>query len=583
MASQPASLALEGKDPRVHEEVDQPYHTEKVPFEAFLHYAAIQRQKEENTFAAESTKPIAQSSFMSRLIKKSPVTTSVVKMDADEKGSQTGSQRPPSVTISAEERQAASRALRTATWISIFYLITTDILGPTSAPWAFSQLGFVSGVLLFFFLGLVAFYTGMQLWYMYLHLDSDEYPVHNYSDLTERIYGRIARHGINILQTLQLLFNVAVIILGNTQGLAQVSKFKVCFSVLAVIWTVVGMVVGQIRSLQNYGNLAHLAIWMNLVVIFITMGAVAHSAPNFQAALQQNNVTMGDGLVITSATISLPFTNQIVGVMQMVYSYGGAMLFIELMAEMKRPFDFWKGMVCAQLLIVTVYLLFGVYVYAFQGQFTINPANQGISGFGLQTATNIISLLSAIIAAGLYGNIGLKVIYVNIVQDLFHGPALISRSGRFIWIGLVLGYWAIAFVVASAIPQFSNISGLVAALCILQFTYTFPPILFVGFIMQRDATKGQPEYTPGSTVAELRPDTWYNFSRWWRGFKELWWLNTFNFILFLAALATAGLGAFSSLTFSTSFVLMMDFVCNVMKKNDLYNEYMRLFLKQRQH
>jgi hypothetical protein len=24
------------------------------------------------------------------------------------------------------------------------------------------------------------------------------------------------------------------------------------------------------------------------------------------------------------------------------------MLFIELMAEMKRPFDFWKGMVCAQ-------------------------------------------------------------------------------------------------------------------------------------------------------------------------------------------------------------------------------------------
>lgn len=31
----------------------------------------------------------------------------------------------------------------------------------------------------------------------------------------------------------------------------------------------------------------------------------------------------------------------------------------------------------SKLLIVTVYLLFGVYVYAFQGQFTINPANQG--------------------------------------------------------------------------------------------------------------------------------------------------------------------------------------------------------------
>lgn len=75
--------------------------------------------------------------------------------------------------------------------------------------------GFVSGALLFFFLGVIAFYTGMQLWHMYLKLDSDEYPVQNYSDLTERIYGRIARHGVNILQTIQLLFNVAVLVLGT--------------------------------------------------------------------------------------------------------------------------------------------------------------------------------------------------------------------------------------------------------------------------------------------------------------------------------------------------------------------------------
>lgn len=28
------------------------------------------------------------------------------------------------------------------------------------------------------------------------------------------------------------------------------------------------------------------------------------------------------------------------------------MLFIELMVEMKRPFDFWKGMICAQVSLV---------------------------------------------------------------------------------------------------------------------------------------------------------------------------------------------------------------------------------------
>ncbi|KAF8519394.1 amino acid transporter-like protein [Hysterangium stoloniferum] len=538
-APAPGSLALDDKDPRFEDanaKVQQLY-TGRVPFEALLYYARLQRKREEVAFTTiKNNMPEA--------------VTAVASPKEDEKG------RTGSPSISADERVQANRAIRTATWLSVFYLITTDILGPYSAPWAFSQLGFVSGALLFFFLGIAAFYTGMQLWKMYLSLDSDEFPVQNYADLTERIYGRFARHAVNILQTLQLLFNVAwgailplifsfshikVYSFRNTQGLSQISKGKVCFSVLALIWMLAGMIIGQIRSLQNYGNLANFAIWLNLLVIFITMGAVAHSAPNFHAAM------IDPAPVVAAARISRPFNDQIVGVMQMVYSYGGAMLFIELMAEMKRPFDFWKGMVIAQLLIVTVYMLFGVYVYAFQGQFTINPANQGISGFALQTTTNVLSLVSAIIAAGLYGNIGLKVIYVSIIQDLFNGPPMTTRAGRFIWTGLVLGYWAFAFVIASAIPQFSNISGIVAAVCILQFTYTFPPILYVGFAMQRDAIEGQPEYTPGADVATLRADTWYDLSRWRRGFANLWWLNTFNFLIFLAALATAGLGSFSSI------------------------------------
>ncbi|KAF8591689.1 amino acid transporter-like protein [Ramaria rubella] len=541
MGSQPTTLTLEEKDYGVDEgAMGQALHAGKVPFEALLYFAAIQRQREEEWHAISPATPKA-STLKGKLkakFKSGPAEATVVEASDDEK---TG--LPSSIT--RDEKLQAQRAVRTATWLSIFYLVTTDILGPSSAPWAFSQLGFVSGALLFFFLGLAAFYTGMQLWHMYLKLDSDEYPVQTYSDLTERIFGRTCRHGINMLQTVQLVFNVAVIIISNTQGLSQVSKGRVCFSVLAVIWTIAGMLIGQIRSLQNYGGLAHWAIWIHLIVVFITMGSVVHFAPNFAAALRQNSAQAGP--LVTSALIQSGFKQQVVGVMQMVYAYGGAMLFVELMAEMKRPFDFWKGMVFAQLIIVTVYMMYGVFVYAFQGQFTINPANQGISKFGLQTATNVLSLLSSLIAAGLYGNIGLKVIYVNIVQGIFNGPAIISRAGRIIWTCMVLGYWAFAFIIASAIPQISNIEGVVSAFCILQFTYTFPPILYVGFTMQHDAIDGQPQYTPGADVSSLRLDTWWSWSRWRRGFVKRWWLNTFNFVLFLAALATAGLGAFSSI------------------------------------
>ncbi|KAI9284903.1 transmembrane amino acid transporter protein-domain-containing protein [Umbelopsis sp. AD052] len=445
--------------------------------------------------------------------------------------------------ISADKADA-QRALRVAGWMSAFYLITTDILGPTSCPWAFSQLGYVPGFLLYFFMGIAAAYTGWQLWYMYLALDSDEFPVRSYSDLAGIIYGKTAEHVVNVLQSLQLLFNVAVIILGNGQGLSQVANASVCFSVLVLVWALAGMLVGQIRSLQNFGWLANSAIWMNLLVIFITMGVVAHSPPNYLAAGLQNGQT--GTAIVTGAFIDTSFNQKIVGIMQIVYSYGGAMMFINFMAEMRRPFDFIKGMALAQIVIFVSYLMYGIFVYAYQGQYTINPANQGISNYGFQTATNVLSLVSALIAAGLYGNVGLKIVYQTIILDLLNGPRMASLAGRITWTFLVLGYWAFAFVIASAIPQFSNISSLVAAVCILQFTYTFPPLLMLGYEVQRDAIATD-EYIDEQTgqPGQLQ-DTWSSWSRWKRGLTRRWYVKLFNFLFFLAALATACLGMYTS-------------------------------------
>jgi hypothetical protein len=43
-----------------------------------------------------------------------------------------------------------------------------------------------------------------------------------------------------------------------------------------------------------------------------------------------------------------------------------------------------------------------------------------------------------------------------------------SKKGHMIWVPLVVAYWALAFVVGSAIPQVQTITGLIAAVCILH-------------------------------------------------------------------------------------------------------------------
>jgi hypothetical protein len=168
------------------------------------------------------------------------------------------------------------------------------------------------------------------------------------------------------------------------------------------------------------------------------------------------------------------------------------------------------------------------------------PANQGISLYSLQTATNSISLIAGLIAAVLYGNIGVKVIYQNIFVEIFGAPQLTAKRGKYLFSLSVVVYWALAFVIASAIPQFSNISALVAAVCtfrkfppvficmtcilimlprLSEFSYTFPPFMMLGYVMQYNAIDGDRPYDVNNPRGS-RVDTWKDSSRWYRACRS---------------------------------------------------------------
>jgi hypothetical protein len=318
--------------------------------------------------------------------------------------------------------------------------------------------------------------------------------------------------------------------------------------VCCVIWLACGFLLGQVRTLQKFGWIANFAIWLNIVVLIMTMAVVSHTPPNYNMSADVNNVPKGDGIVHTYATqppFALPgFNGAITGLMQAVYSYGGAMLYCEFMSEMRRPWDFWKSLICAQTFIFVCYMFFGIYVYSYQGQYTINPANQGMGPYAAFTAGNVISFIASLIAAALYGNIGIKVLYVNILKELFGFPPLSERGGKLMWVAIVPIYWSLAFVIAAAIPNFSYLSSLVASICILQFTYTFPPMFMLGAVIKRDAMEDGEGFDP-ATGRTIRNTT--GTRRWIGGYMKKPLINTWNVVFMLGSLVTAGLGCYSSI------------------------------------
>ena len=81
---------------------------------------------------------------------------------------------------------------RTATALSVFFILTTDILGPANAPYAFAQLGYFPGAILYLTLGVVATYTGLILWRLYVILNTPEKPLKTFCDLSLLIFGKNA-------------------------------------------------------------------------------------------------------------------------------------------------------------------------------------------------------------------------------------------------------------------------------------------------------------------------------------------------------------------------------------------------------
>jgi hypothetical protein len=254
-----------------------------------------------------------------------------------------------------------------------------------------------------------------------LDLDSYEYPVRTYADLAFRIFGKWAGYIVQFFQAIQLLLNVSVILISNGESLSQASKFRLCYAVCVVVWAIAGFLFGQVRTLQNFGFLANFAIWINLLIMFITMGVAANSPPLYSAYTASAGYSVNPALATPNAEGNFPpithssglpdasnFGASVNGLMTAVYAYSGTQIFLDFMSEMSQPRNFLRCMWGSQSFIYFCYMLYGLFMYGYQGQFVQNPSYLGISPYNWSTVGNSLAMITAMIAAALYGNLGLK-------------------------------------------------------------------------------------------------------------------------------------------------------------------------------
>ena len=174
-------------------------------------------------------------------------------------------------------------------------------------------------------------------------------------------------------------------------------------------------------------------------------------------------------LVVYGAKIDVVF----IAVMDIIIAYSGNVAFFGFIAELKHPETFPKALFMLQATAITIYLTTAVVVYYYVGDNIVSPA-LGSTGPLVRKIAYGIATPTILVAGVINGHVAIKYVYIRVWRK--RNPNVITQKtfkARASWIAICAALWAVAWLLAEAIPSFNQLLALIGALFGSWFTCKF--------------------------------------------------------------------------------------------------------------
>lgn len=340
---------------------------------------------------------------------------------------------------------------------------------------AFASLGMVAGTIICVGIGLIAIYTSYVVGQVKI-----KYPqVTHYSDVAPLLVG--PRFGPFLQWVIGGAFVLYLVLLVGSHCLTGTIAFKTIThaDVCTLVWGVVSMILLFICALPPsfaemaiLGYIDFVSIVAAILITLIATGIQANKGPGGLAGVDW---TAGPHEGTT-------FADAMVAVTNIVFAYSFAICQFSFMEEMHTPTDFPKSVWALGITEIVIYTLTGALGYAFVGNGVKSPAllsaGDTVSRIAFGIALPVIFISGSIntVTAGRY------------ILDKFFTHSTIryvsTGKGWAVWIAIVAIISIIAFVIAEAIPFFSDLLSIISALFISGFSFYLPGIMWFVLIRQ---------------------------------------------------------------------------------------------------
>lgn len=333
----------------------------------------------------------------------------------------------------------------------------------------------VAGTIITVGIGFIAIYTSYVIGQVKIKHPQVTHYAHVGRLLLPGRAGAILEGVIGCAFVLYLVLLVGSHCLTGTIAFQTITQVDVC----TLVWGIVSMILLFLCALPpSFAEMAVLGYvdFVSIcVAILLTLIATGIRANNQEGGFAAVDWTVGPKEGAT-------FYEAMVAVTNVVFAYSFAICQFSFMEEMHTPTDFPKAVWVLGITEIIIYTCTGAIGYAFIGNSAQSPAllSAGFTvsrvAFGIALPVIFISGSINTVTSGRY-----------VLDYLFpHSPIryVNSPKGWMAWIAYITVASVIAWVVAEAIPFFSDLLGIISALFVSGFSLYLPG--FMWFVIIRE-------------------------------------------------------------------------------------------------
>ncbi|OOG00214.1 hypothetical protein ASPCADRAFT_139477 [Aspergillus carbonarius ITEM 5010] len=350
--------------------------------------------------------------------------------------------------------------------LTIISTVEAIALGSLSLPSAFATLGMVAGVILTIGIGLIAMHAGYNIGQVKLKFPK----VGHYADVGQLLLGNLGSKIFVGSFVALLIFVIGSHCLTGAIAFQTITQSSVCSVVFSVVSAAILMVLAIPPSFAEIAILGYIDFASIILAIGVTIVATGIQHSDGSGAFAESPAWSAWPMPGTTFSEAIVATNNIV----FAFSFAGCLP--SFMEDMHTPGDYVKTLWWLGGIQIVIYTLTGSIIYAFVGQAVQSPA-----------------LLSAgpVISRVVFG-IALPVIFISgsinttVVCRYIHGKVYHDSPARFIntpkgwvtWLSLVSLVTVLAWVIAEAIPIFSELLSIISALFVSGLSFYIPPVMW---------------------------------------------------------------------------------------------------------